>query len=244
MGSRSPDQSIFVHLCQAPWAFVIIHWDSAGQTGQGHEELSEVQLEPTQAASVHCREPHPPLRCPDPRLRDPKQVPLLFSVLSPERDTIMRWQLVTVKALGCGCRIVLEPRPWPYPGNRQELSCSGFSILPETISSWGCPKLASSPSPSSLFGAWDQSTQAPQRGSCFLQTASDLSAQAGVLVVEARRAMGCYQLNPKPPLIHTRRSYCFWPRQPAQKPRLILVIFSHQTPMCSSSAGPVWVSRV
>lgn len=169
---------------------------------------------------------------------------LYCSLSSPERDTIMRWQLVTVKALGCGCRIVLEPRPWLYPGNCQELSCSGFSILPETISSWGCPKLASSPSPSSLFGAWDQNTQAPQRGSCFLQTASALSAQAGVLVAEARLAMGCYQLNLNPPLIHTRRSYCFWPREPAQKPRLILVIFSHQTPMCSSSAGPIWMSRV
>lgn len=67
-----------------------------------------------------------------------------------------------------------------YPGDQtqalsqggcQNLSFSGFSFLPENIRAWGCPKLTSSPSPSLLFKAWDRNTQAPQRGSCFLQTA-------------------------------------------------------------------------
>lgn len=96
------------------------------------------------------------------------------------------------EGLGLWLQECLEPRPWSFLGGCQELSRSGLSVEAETIRTWGSPKLTSSPSPSSLFGAWDQNTLDPQRGSCFLQTASALSARPGpgMLVTEAGLAMG------------------------------------------------------
>lgn len=67
-------------------------------------------------------------------------------------------------------------RPFHGSGRSFLFQASQFCLKPLSL---GLSQLTSSPSPSSLFGAWNQSTQAPQRSSCFLRTALALSAWPG-----------------------------------------------------------------
>ena len=80
------------------------------------------------------------------------------------------------------------PRPFPGAGRSFPFQASQFCLKPLSL---GLSQLTSSPSPSSLFGAWNQSTQAPQRSSCFLQNSLGLVCLAGgLLVMEAGLASG------------------------------------------------------
>lgn len=85
--------------------------------------------------------------------------------------------------------------------------------------------------------------QASQRGSCFLQTAKAFSAQAEMLVKKSGLAMGELPAKPKPFVNAYQEELLLLALEPAQKPKSILVIFSHKIPMSSSSAGPAWVSK-
>lgn len=64
-----------------------------------------------------------------------------------------------------------------------------------------------------------------------------------MLVTKSGLAMEELPAKPKPSVNAYQEELLFLALEPAQKPRLILVIFSHKIPMSSRSAGPVWVSK-
>lgn len=93
----------------------------------------------------------------------------------------------------------LKPRPWPFYRHCQELSCSVISLLSETIRVWCRPKFTSSLSASSLFGMWNQSTLAPQRGSCFLKHPWPFLPSPGCSLCRRGWRRGELPTKPKPP---------------------------------------------
>ena len=96
------------------------------------------------------------------------------------------------KALGYGCRTVLEPRPWPLPGGCWELFCSCFSQNHKSLGLSQAPFLSI---PIIFTGSVGPEHAGPIVGLLFLADSLGLvSPGPGVLVTKA--GLVSYQLNP------------------------------------------------